>query len=211
MLGRDDEPQHPQSPGHTRDQACGARCHVCADASIRIIQNDSDQASHQLCWWAEALQGSHSEDRTQILIVDIRRAYLNARTNDDVPVYIQFPPEMHMGPDKCGLLRRHMYGTRRAAEGLQDECNGTLFSMGFTQGQASTYVLMRTKRGIAVSVHGDDFAVTRSTRQLDWFEGWMRKHYKLTVGGRLGPGPSDDKEATVLKRVICWTDSSVEY
>ena len=39
----------------------------------------------------------------------------------------------------------------------------------------------------------------------------MRQHYELTVGGRLGPGPQDDKEATVLNRVIRWTDAGLEY
>ena len=38
----------------------------------------------------------------------------------------------------------------------------------------------------------------------------MRKHYELTVGGRLGPGPGDDKEATVLNRVVRWTQQGVE-
>ena len=36
----------------------------------------------------------HSEERTQILLIDISRAYFNAKTNADDPVYVQFPPEM---------------------------------------------------------------------------------------------------------------------
>ena len=39
----------------------------------------------------------------------------------------------------------------------------------------------------------------------------MKSHYELTVGGRLGPGLSDNKEATVLNRVIRWTEQGVEY
>ena len=31
------------------------------------------------------------------------------------------------------------------------------------------------------------------------------------MGGRLGPGPNDDKEATVLNRVIRWTPQGIEY
>ena len=34
----------------------------------------------------------------------------------------------------------------------------------------------------------------------------MQSHYELTVGGRIGPGPSDYKEATVLNRVIRYRD-----
>ena len=39
----------------------------------------------------------------------------------------------------------------------------------------------------------------------------MQSHYELTVGGRLAPGPSDDREATVLNRVIRWTEHGFEY
>ena len=58
-----------------------------------------------------------SEDRIQILLIDISRAYFNAHTDPDDPVYVQLPPELRHGPQACGLLKRHMYGTRRAAEG----------------------------------------------------------------------------------------------
>ena len=83
--------------------------------------------------------------------------------------------------------------------------------MGFTQGIASACVFMHAGRHIAISVHGDDFTATGPKRQLDWFEEMMRKHYELTVGGRLGPGPEDGREATVLNRVIRWTDKGIEY
>ena len=39
----------------------------------------------------------------------------------------------------------------------------------------------------------------------------MKKSYELTVGGRLGPGPEDCKEASVLNRIIRWSDSGIEY
>ena len=39
----------------------------------------------------------------------------------------------------------------------------------------------------------------------------MKTNYELTVGGRLGPGHGDDKEATVLNRVIRWTPQGLEY
>ena len=39
----------------------------------------------------------------------------------------------------------------------------------------------------------------------------LKSQYELTVGGRLGPGPRDDKEARVLNRVIRWTADGLEY
>ena len=85
--------------------------------------------------------------------------------------------------------------TRRAAGGWQDEYSATLIFEGFMQGKASACVFAHPGRGISVSVHGDDFTATGPKDQLDWFEATLKSHYELTVGGRLGPGPADDKEA----------------
>ena len=62
-----------------------------------------------------------------------------------------------------------------------------------------------------VSVHGDDFTAAGPKDSLDWFEAQMKSKYELTVGGRLGPGARDDKEATVLNRVIRWTGQGLEH
>ena len=66
----------------------------------------------QPCW-------DHSEKKTQLLMIDISRAYFNAKTDKEDPTYVEFPSDMGAPPGMCGLLRRHMYGTRRAAEGWQ--------------------------------------------------------------------------------------------
>ena len=152
-----------------------------------------------------------SEQRTQIFMIDMSRAYFNAKTSEDDPIYVELPPEMNAPPGTCALLKRHMYGTRRAAEGWQDEYSSRLIEAGFTQGIASACVFQHEKRGIAVSVHGDDFTSTGPKDQLDWFEGMLKEHYELTVGGRLGPGANDDKEARVLNRIIRWKDHGLEY
>ena len=39
----------------------------------------------------------------------------------------------------------------------------------------------------------------------------MKNKYELTVRGRLGPGPKDDKKIPVLKRIIRWTPSGIRY
>ena len=39
----------------------------------------------------------------------------------------------------------------------------------------------------------------------------MRARYELTCWGRLGLGETDDKEATILNRVIRWTERGLEY
>ena len=54
------------------------------------------------------------------------------------------------------------------------------------------------QRQLVCSVHGDDFTVSGTCSSLDWFEAAMKNKYELAVGGRLGPGPDDDNEISVL-------------
>ena len=45
---------------------------------------------------------------------------------------------------------------------------------------------------------------------MEWFENELEKHYEITRRGRLGPGDHDLKEATLLNRVITWSESGIE-
>ena len=78
-----------------------------------------------------------SEDRQQISAIDISRACFNASTDPDDPSYTELPEE---DPDRergmCGLLLKHMYGTRRAADGWQQEYSGYMKEIVFEQGVA---------------------------------------------------------------------------
>jgi hypothetical protein len=76
-----------------------------------------------------------SERRTQVSAVDISRAYFNAATDESSPTYVMLPPEDFDHGTKCGLLKRHMYGTRAAADGWQQEYSSFLKSIGFGKGQ----------------------------------------------------------------------------
>ena len=64
---------------------------------------------------------------------------------------------------------------------------------------------------MVVSVHGDDFTVIGAKNQVDWFEQTLNNTYEMKCVGRLGPGEKDDKEITVLDRVIRWTQKGLEY
>ena len=66
---------------------------------------------------AKHVRRADSEDRTQIMVLDISRAYFNAKKDEGVdPTYVELPAE---DPDRaegmCGLLRVHRYeqGQRR--------------------------------------------------------------------------------------------------
>ena len=68
-----------------------------------------------------------------------------------------------------------------------------------------------SRKDVVVTVHGDDFTAVGPKSSLDWYEAELKKLYELKVGGRLGPAPEDDKEATCLNRVIRWTGAGLEY
>ena len=126
--------------------------------------------------------------------MDISRAYFNAKIHESDPVYVELPPEIDAPEGSCALLRRHMYGTRRAADGWQTEYSSALIDLGFSQGVSSPCVFRHDERQIMVSVHGDDFTCSGARPQLQWLEAGLRSKYELTVGARLGPGKDDDHE-----------------
>ena len=153
-----------------------------------------------------------SDRRQQISAVDISRAYFNAETDPAEPTYVQLPQEdRDRDRGMCGLLMKHMYGTKRAADGWQQEYSGFLRSLGFKQGVACPCVFVHPSRGLICSVHGDDFTTAGEARELDWFEDSLEAKYELKRAGRLGPGPNDKKELSVLNRILRYTPEGFEY
>ena len=154
-----------------------------------------------------------SERRTQISIVDISRAYFNAKVDPEHPAFVELPNE---DPDKskgmCGQLDYHMYGARPAGKGWHTEYYSYLVDhMGFSMGDASACVFRHFERGLWASVCGDDFTTTGSKADLDWFVEQLKQRYELTESARLGPGSQDDKEGRVLNRILRWTAAGLEY
>ena len=154
-----------------------------------------------------------SETRMQISLIDVKRAYFNAQVDPAEPeTFVQLPQEDPEHDSMCGLLIKHMYGTRAAADGWQEEYSSTIVAeLGFTQGVSSPCVFHHAERGIVLNVHGDDFTAAGSKRQLDWFEDAMRHHYELTTQPRLGPGSEDAEEGVIFNRVIRWAEHGFEY
>ena len=52
-------------------------------------------------------------------MMDISRAYFNAKKGPDDPTYVALPNEDPDSQGMCGLLARHIYGARGAADGWQ--------------------------------------------------------------------------------------------
>ena len=153
-----------------------------------------------------------SANRTQLSFVDVKRAYFNAKIEEgDAPTFVCLPTEDPEHETMCGRLLRHMYGTRGAADGWQEEYSTMLLSLGFQQGVSCPNVFHHVERQIHTSVHGDDFTSEGGKLALDWFESEVAKKYEITISPRLGPGPDDAKEGACLNRVIRWCDGRIEY
>ena len=128
--------------------------------------------------------------------VDVQRAYFNAKIDREAaPCFVDLPREVPESGQQCAELLRHMYGTRPAADGWQEEYSTALVRMGFQQGIASPNVFRHHERNISCSVHGDDFTSCGPSDALDWFEAKVASEYEISVGPRLGPGPGDAKQA----------------
>ena len=66
---------------------------------------------------------------------------------------------------------KHMYGTRKAADGWQSEYSSSLVDkLGFSQGVACPCIFVHELRDIVVTVHGDDFTAVGPKVSLDWYE-----------------------------------------
>ena len=75
-----------------------------------------------------------SHKRQQLSFIDINRAYFNAKIDPEAsPCFVELPPEDPNHGKMCGQLLRHMYGTRREADGLQEECSTLLVRLRFRQ------------------------------------------------------------------------------
>ena len=99
-----------------------------------------------------------SPNRTQISRVDVKRDYFNAKIDPkDPPTFVQLPAEDADCETMVARLLRHMYGTRMAADGWQEEYSTTLIGLGFTQGDACPNLFHHAERSTVTSVHGDDF------------------------------------------------------
>ncbi len=153
-----------------------------------------------------------SPNRTQISFVDITRAYFNAKIEgSDAPTFVSLPNEDPDSETMCGRLLRHMYGTRGAADGWQQEYPTALIELGFEQWISCPNVFHHVGRQIHTSVHGGDSTSDGGKLALDWFETEVAKQHEITISPRLGPGPDDAKDGACLNRVIRWCDGRIGY
>ena len=146
------------------------------------------------------------DQRRQISLVDISRAYFNAKIKRQV--FVKLPPEAGYGPDMVAVLDKCLYGTRDAAQGWEATYSEVMVKLGFKRGRSSPCVFHHRERNIRCVVHGDDFFSEGLPRDLDWFEKVLLDQFEGKAKGRLAqPG----QELRVLNRVVRRTQDGYEW
>ena len=149
-----------------------------------------------------------TKDEIKISFVDARRAYFNAKCDEEV--FVELPYE-DSANGKCGQLVHWMYGTRPAASKWEEHYSKVLVNAGFRKGRASPCTFIHSKRGLRCVVHGDDFTTPGTDTELNWFENMLAKAFEVKVRGRLGSGKSDTKEIRILNRIARRTSKGFEW
>ena len=142
----------------------------------------------------------------KVMFVDVSKAHLYAPVGPDDKAYVALPPECGK-PGVCGLLGFWLYGMRPASAGWQEEYTRQLENLGFTTGIGSPCCFERKSDGVACVVHGDDFTFEGPPEALEKVADDLRKVWMIKVRATLGPEPKDDKEVSILNRVVRWCDA----
>ena len=146
----------------------------------------------------------------KVLFIDVSKAHVYAPAGEGIKNYVELPPECEK-PGVCGLLNFWLYGMRPASHGLQEEYTKQLVAMGFCPGEASPCCFYRKSDDVCCVVHGDDFTFEGPPDALKEVTAALQKVWLVKVRATLGPEEKDDKEVSILNRVIRWTHSSLLY
>ena len=154
-------------------------------------------------------KAQHPDDDQVILIMDVSRAFFYAPVGK--PTYVEVPDEE--GVDKtlyCGRLNFSLYGTREAPRNWHKTYSKQFEGMGYEQGTSSPCLFFHKGKDIPAYVHGDDYAVTGTRREMKALEKEIKKTFDIKAE-YLGPREYDMKEVRLLNRVIRYTDKGIEY
>ena len=159
-----------------------------------------------------ASYGEHGQGGERgFMVIDVRRAYFNARARRKV--YTEIPGEDWENGDenRCAELVHSLYGTRDAGRNWYEELRGFLEGLGGTTGEASAsvYRFDRNGRVLKVAVHGDDTVCAGDKRDCDWLKKEFEKRFEIKFQS-LGTGPGEKREVKILNRLVRLVPGGIE-
>ena len=115
----------------------------------------------------------------RIMALDVARAYFYAPATR--AIYIQIPAEDKLPGDEGSVAKLNLsfYGTRDAAKNWSQTYTAFLTKIGFKIGFGSTCNFSHKERGLALTVHGDDFTATGSDQNLEWLKTEFEKMFEI--------------------------------
>ena len=142
--------------------------------------------------------------------MDVKRAYFYAPATR--PLFVHIPKEDREEGDEGMVARLNLslYGTRDAAMNWTAVYTEFLISIGYAKGKSCPCNFNHPSRGLATTVHGDDFTSTGSTRSLLWLKAQFEERFEVTAK-LLGPELGQEHEVRVLNRVLRWEPSGLVY
>ena len=102
-----------------------------------------------------------------------------------------------------------LYGIRDAAMNWTAAYTRFALSIGFEKGSGCPCNFFY-KRGFAMTVHGNDFTSTGSTKNLQWLKAQFESKCKITAKF-LGPEPGQEHEIPVLNRIMRGGPGGIVY
>ena len=79
-----------------------------------------------------------------------------------------------------------------------------LESVGFQRGLGTPVIFHHPERDVSCAAHGDDFTFEGKDGDLTWIQVLLESWFDIKVRARLGPEQDDDKEVSILGRVVRW-------
>ena len=159
-----------------------------------------------------ASQEDREGECDKIMLIDVKKAHLYGRC-DDPMAFIELPLEDCSGDnqDSVGKLNFWLYGMREAAQAWEEDYATKLKSIGFVRGVFAPTTFFCKELQVRAVVHGDDFVFLGPGSALGQVRRHMQKWYELKVRSMLGPEPGDDKQATILGRILRWGSTALTY
>lgn len=153
---------------------------------------------------------SRARDVRKIMFVDVSKAHLYALIDADVDAFVELPSECRKEA-VCGRFNHWMCGMRPASKGWGNEYSKRLLSLGFIACKASPCCFRREKDGVSVVVPGDGFVFEGPAGSFPGTVESLKKYWIVKIRATLGPEAADDKEVSILNRVVRWDQHGVEY
>ncbi|CAK9097534.1 Retrovirus-related Pol polyprotein from transposon TNT 1-94 [Includes: Protease [Durusdinium trenchii] len=149
-----------------------------------------------------------------ILFLDVKKAHFWSPIRRRL--LVKLLPEAGESPNKVGLLKKSLYGTRDAPSNWEHAIKVVFEACGFTQGLSNPCIYFHEERQLYANVHGDDFTVVGDFHQLQWLVNTLKASWTLDVRGILArPGsglPASEviHSISVLNRLVTWTEKGIE-